>query len=369
MGRFIFVCRLSSDGELCTADECALLDWLCDVAVLWMDARSELRDGGGGAERRGTYGATRLLDDDAAETVGRMMGEFGDEPDPEATRDAGNAAGGGERTVVLTLGRSGSLGGTDFRGVGARSHARLISRSVLGLAMEGAETSSYDSERLIVSESPILRAGGGEVCRASMGNVAMWFDTDPGVLGSYSSDSETEWNEETEDDGAWFDMFFASGSESPASGGYLWACSTVNESVRREMEGAAADLRVVYEGLRGGSCGGSCGAALSAVVRLVGLGLGCGLGGESKLMSGVPLGERAVVKPCWVGVFESARPFADGWGPSSTTQSLRSMRDVLRPRLGGEGDGDGRVTTATGLSGAAVIGESGVSRMSEAALE
>lgn len=29
--------------------------------------------------------------------------------------------------------------------------------------------------------------------------------------------------------------------------------------------------------------------------------------------------------------------------PSSTTQSLRSMSDVFRPRLGGDGDGDGLV--------------------------
>lgn len=29
-----------------------------------------------------------------------------------------------------------------------------------------------------------------------------------------------------------------------------------------------------------------------------------------------------------------------GRGPSSTTQSLRSISDVLRPRIGGDGDGD-----------------------------
>lgn len=35
-------------------------------------------------------------------------------------------------------------------------------------------------------------------------------------------------------------------------------------------------------------------------------------------------------------------PFCPGdcEGPSSTTQSPRSMRDDFRPRIGGEGDGD-----------------------------
>jgi len=44
-------------------------------------------------------------------------------------------------------------------------------------------------------------------------------------------------------------------------------------------------------------------------------------------------------------------------GPSSTTQSLRSIREVLRPRLGGDGEGD------AGWSKAAVRGDSGVSRI------
>jgi len=52
-----------------------------------------------------------------------------------------------------------------------------------------------------------------------------------------------------------------------------------------------------------------------------------------------------------------------GVGPSSTTQSLRSINDVLRPRLGGEGDGD------AGWSNAEVSGDSGVSRMESTVVE
>ena len=40
-----------------------------------------------------------------------------------------------------------------------------------------------------------------------------------------------------------------------------------------------------------------------------------------------------------------ARPWAipSTVGSSSTIQSLRSMREVLRPKLGGDGDGEGSV--------------------------
>jgi len=55
--------------------------------------------------------------------------------------------------------------------------------SVAGLASAEAETSSYDPE----SES------------LSMGYDAMKFEIDPGVDGSVSEDSETEWNEDIED--------------------------------------------------------------------------------------------------------------------------------------------------------------------------
>lgn len=37
-----------------------------------------------------------------------------------------------------------------------------------------------------------------------------------------------------------------------------------------------------------------------------------------------------------------------GKRPSSTTQSLRSMNEVFRPRLGGDGDGDGLVAAMAG---------------------
>src|SRR6266576_7059435 len=51
---------------------------------------------------------------------------------------------------------------------------------------------------------------------------------------------------------------------------------------------------------------------------------------------------------------------------SSTTQSLRSIRDVLRPRFGGEGEGEGLdgflgANWTTGGRALAVVGEIGVS--------
>ena len=57
-----------------------------------------------------------------------------------------------------------------------------------------------------------------------------------------------------------------------------------------------------------------------------------------------------------------------GRGPSSTTQSLRSMRDVLRPRFGGDGDGEGDMDfkDVEGSIGEmeVALGEIGVSRRS-----
>jgi hypothetical protein len=107
-----------------------------------------------------------------------------------------------------------------------------------------------------------------------MGKVAIKLATEPGVLGSVSEDRETEWKEDIEEDGAW-----PEGREY-GRGGYLCACSTVNESFRR---GA------VKEGLRGGSFGGAL--------------PGFGRGGEPRVMRGLEE------------------------GPSSTTQSLRSMSE------------------------------------------
>lgn len=42
------------------------------------------------------------------------------------------------------------------------------------------------------------------------------------------------------------------------------------------------------------------------------------------------------------------------------------MSEVLRPRLGGDGEGDGLVNKVTGCSDAAAIGDNGDSRISEA---
>lgn len=63
-----------------------------------------------------------------------------------------------------------------------------------------------------------------------------------------------------------------------------------------------------------------------------------------------------------------------GRGPSSTTQSLRSMREVLRPRFGGDGDGEGGIPLPRVAEGRmedieVAVGEIGVSRRSEGDLE
>lgn len=83
---------------------------------------------------------------------------------------------------------------------------------------------------------------------------------------------------------------------------------------------------------------------MRAAERLAGLGLGLGRGGVPRVMRGV-------------------KAFCVGVGPSSTTQSLRSIRDVLRPRLGGDGEGD------AGWSNVAVRGDSGVSKMESTVVE
>ena len=57
-----------------------------------------------------------------------------------------------------------------------------------------------------------------------------------------------------------------------------------------------------------------------------------------------------------------------GRGPSSTTQSLRSMRDVFLPRIGGDGEGEGGTARiwVEGRMGVNVVaaGEMGASRRS-----
>lgn len=103
-------------------------------------------------------------------------------------------------------------------------------------------------------------------------------------------------------------------------------CSTVSESERPGGRRVAllSEMEViletkesveVYEGLRGGSGGRD-------------------FGGDSKLMSGVE------DKRATVGLLASLRCLALDGGPSSTIQSFRSINEVLRPRFGGEGDGD-----------------------------
>lgn len=97
-----------------------------------------------------------------------------------------------------------------------------------------------------------------------------------------------------------------------------------------------AELRDANEGFRGGR-----GGALGADTALA-------LGGDSRLMSGAPFIEWFFrdSDTCCVGVRLSPEPLTcfvplkRSAGPSSTTQSLRSMREVFRPKLGGEGEGD-----------------------------
>ena len=98
--------------------------------------------------------------------------------------------------------------------------------------------------------------------------------------------------------------------------------------------------------------------AVGATERLAGLGLGFGFGfgGELRSMRGTPV---PTVRVIAVVVVESSRDcrlfanlrcvgvlsfreelFKGEKGPSSTTQSLRSMREDFLPRFGGDGDGD-----------------------------
>ena len=113
--------------------------------VLRMEERSEERDGGGGgAARRGIYVVARVLEEDAVEMAGRIMGEEGDDPEAEAVRETGYEGGGVDLcgAFVAEFGRSGNLGGVKFRLAMAFSQSRVISRSVAGLTRDGVETSS-----------------------------------------------------------------------------------------------------------------------------------------------------------------------------------------------------------------------------------
>lgn len=132
-----------------------------------------------------------------------------------------------------------------------------------------------------------------------------------------------------------------------------------------ELEGEA-DLRDEYDGFLGGKGGAA---------RV--------FGGESRLMSGggslltmeseTCLGVGLTLCPSGGGL-RATGGFCLGTygsGPSSTTQSLRSMSDVLRPRLGGEGDGEGGMDLrgVEGEEGSmgemlVAVGDIGVSRRS-----
>ena len=123
------------------------------------------------------------------------------------------------------------------------------------------------------------------------------------------------------------------------------------------------DFKDEYEAFRGGK-GGAVGV----------------LGGESRLMSGGG-GWRTTESETCLGVGLGARGGGGlratggfclgtyGRGPSSTTQSFRSMSDVFLPRFGGEGEGEGGMDlplVAEGRMGDIVVaaGETGVSRRS-----
>jgi hypothetical protein len=111
-------------------------------------------------------------------------------------------------------------------------------------------------------------------------------------------------------------------------------CSTVNESPLRVGGGStglsfftgsdaedALDFNDVSDGFRGGK-----GGAFTLD----------DLGGEKWIRASSPLNEACV------GVF--LKPFERGGDPSSSTHSfrsiLKSMSDDLRPRFGGDGDGE-----------------------------
>lgn len=116
---------------------CVELDEILkDVAVLWMEERSEARDeGGGGGIRREVAVATEEDEGD------REMGEPGVDLGPAMEEREG---GGDLRGVCLGTeeGRWGSFGGTAFRFAIAFSQSRVIILSVAGLASEEVDTSS-----------------------------------------------------------------------------------------------------------------------------------------------------------------------------------------------------------------------------------
>lgn len=125
------------------------------MTTLWIEERSEEREGGGGgAFRRTAYVVIGLDDKDD----GLTDGELGVERELED--ESGGGCGRGGATVdlleVVEGDRCGSLDGTGFCFAIAFSQSKVIILSVVGLAREDAEMSSYDSVKLIESVS---RAG------------------------------------------------------------------------------------------------------------------------------------------------------------------------------------------------------------------
>jgi hypothetical protein len=143
-------------------------------------------------------------------------------------------------------------------------------------------------------------------------------------------------------------------------------CSTVRES---DLTGGRSALLCAavrndgYEGFRGGSGG-----------ALINLGIG---GADSRLIRSVgdlPFHAFALrtLPSLVVGLPFVCLPFrcgrcgsgCDGGGPSSTTQSFRSINDVFRPRFGGDGDGEPRgVVKGTIAENECAFGGIGSSRM------
>ena len=128
------------------------------------------------------------------------------------------------------------------------------------------------------------------------------------------------------------------------------------------------DLRDECDDFRGGN--GGAGRVLGGESRLMRGGEGL-LTKESETCLGVGLGASGGGGLRTIGGFCLG---TYGSGPSSTTQSFRSMSEVLRPRFGGDGDGEGGIDfpgVGEGRMDAieVALGEIGVSRRSGGDLE
>lgn len=165
-----------------------------DVAVLRIEERSEAEaevdaadvdasefrdDGGRGRGGGGGGGPSRF-----GTSKGECRGEGGTEGDFD--------------------GRWGNLGGSRLVAYTSQS---CDAEETEGLTAEVTERFSNDSSRLIASGSRMLPRSASLLCSwssCSTGNVATWFESEPGVVGSVppSEESDTEWNEEMEEAGA-----------------------------------------------------------------------------------------------------------------------------------------------------------------------